>query len=58
MFGVGYMESKIYCLPIKTPDGIVNLEINHTVVDKDDDDMSVTLSTTIQGETRSLQRMR
>ena len=55
MFGVGYMESKIYCLPIKTPDGIVNLEINHTVVDKDDDDMSVTLSTTIQGESLSYQ---
>ena len=49
------MESKIYCLSIKTPNGIVKLEINHTVVNKDDEDMSVTLSTTIQGETRSYQ---
>lgn len=28
------MENKIYCLPIKTPDGIIKLEINHTVVNK------------------------
>ena len=49
------MENKVYCLPIKTPDGIIKLEINHTVINKDDENMSVTLSTTIQGETRSYQ---
>lgn len=43
------MENKIYCLPIKTQDGIIKLEINHTVVNKDDENMSVTISTTIQG---------
>ena len=46
------MEHKTYYLPIATPDGIVRLEINHTVVNRDDEDMSVTLATTIHGETR------
>lgn len=55
MYGVGSMENKVYCLPIKTPDGIIKLEINHTVVNKDAENMSVTLSTTIQGKTRSYQ---
>ena len=44
------MEHKTYYLPIETPDGIVKLEINHTVVNSGDEDMIVTLSTTIQGK--------
>ena len=44
------MEHKKYYLPIQTPDGMVKLEINHTVVNRDDEDMQVTLSTTIQGK--------
>lgn len=44
------MEHKTYYLPIDTPDGIVSLEINHTMSNRDDEDMSVTLSTTICGE--------
>ena len=42
------MEHKKYYLPIQTPDGMVKLEINHNVVKRDDEDMRVTLSTTIQ----------
>ena len=42
------MEQKKYYLPIETPDGKVKLEINHNVVKRDDEDMRVTLSTTIQ----------
>ena len=44
------MEHKKYYLPVQTPDGMVKLEINHTVVNRDDEDMQVTLSTTIQGK--------
>ena len=44
------MEQKKYYLPIDTPDGIVSLEINHTVLNREDENMSVTLSTTICGE--------
>ena len=49
------MEDKIYHLPIETPDGIVELEISHKVVSKDDEDMRVTVSTTIDGNTSSYQ---
>ncbi|MBR2860253.1 MAG: hypothetical protein IKB86_00205 [Clostridia bacterium] len=49
------MENKIYYLPIETPNGIVNLEINHTMVNNDEADMSVTLSTTIKGTPVSYQ---
>lgn len=45
------MELKTYYLPIDTTDGMVVLEINQTVVNKDDEDMRVILSTIIQGET-------
>lgn len=41
MFGVGCMENKTYSLLIKTPDGIIKLKINHTVINKDDENMSV-----------------
>lgn len=44
------MKQKIYYLPIKTPDGIVELEINHIIINKDEDNMKVTISTTIQGK--------
>lgn len=44
------MENEIYCLPIQTPDGIIKLEINRTVVNKDDENMSVTVSTTVRGK--------
>ena len=44
------MEHTTYYLLIGTPDGMVRLEIHHTVVNKDDEDMRVTLSTTIHGE--------
>lgn len=49
------MENKIYYLPIKTPNRIVKLEINHTVVNKDDENMSVTISTIVQEENHSYQ---
>ncbi len=49
------MENKIYCLPIKTPNRIVELEIHHTVVNKDDENMSVTISTIVQEENHSYQ---
>ncbi|MBR0536280.1 MAG: hypothetical protein IIX14_07890 [Clostridia bacterium] len=49
------MENKTYSLPIKTPDGIIKLKINHTVVNKDDENMSVIISTTIQGTPVSCQ---
>ena len=45
------MEQKKYYLPIETPDGMFKLEINHHVVNRDADDMRVTLSTTIQEKT-------
>ncbi len=49
------MENKIYCLPIKTPDGIIELEINHVAANRDDENMNVTISTIIQEEARSYQ---
>ena len=49
------MEQKIYYIPIKTPDGTIKLEINHIVVNKDDEDIRVTISTTIQGTPVSYQ---
>ncbi len=49
------MEQKNYYLPIETPNGIIKLEINHTVVNKGDEDMSVTISTTIKGTPVSYQ---
>ena len=49
------MEQKIYYLPIETPNGIFKLEINHTVVNKDDEDMSVTISAIIKGTPVSYQ---
>lgn len=44
------MKQKRYCLLIESPNGINELDINHTVVHKDEKDMEVTISTTIQGE--------
>lgn len=49
------MENKTYCLPIKTPDGIIELEINHVASNRDDENMNVTISTIIQEEARSYQ---
>ena len=49
------MENRIYCLPIKTPDGIIELEINHVASNRDDENMNVTISTIIQEEARSYQ---
>ncbi len=49
------MENKIYYLPIKTPNRIVKLEIHHTVANKDDENMSVTISTIVQEENHSYQ---
>ena len=49
------MENKIYYLPIKTPDGIIELEINHVAANRDDENMNVTISTIIQEEARSYQ---
>ena len=52
------MEHNIYHPPIETPDGMVELEISHTVFHKDDEDMRVTISTTIQGKQRSYESER
>ena len=49
------MEIKIYNLPVKTPDGVVELKINHITVNKDDENMRVNISTTIKGELCSYQ---
>ena len=44
------MGSKTYYLSVKTTDGIAKLKICHAVENRDGEDMSVTISTTIQGE--------
>lgn len=49
------MERKKYCLLIESPNGITELVISHTVVYKDEEDMKVIISTTIQGKICSYQ---
>ena len=48
------MEEKTYYLPVETPDGIIELKIDRDFWENDDD-MKVTLSTTIQGSTINYQ---
>ena len=48
------MEEKTYYLPVETPDGIIELKVARGVW-QNDDDMRVTLSTTIQGNTINYQ---
>ncbi len=45
------MGSKTYYLSVETTDGIAKLKLCHTVENQNEEDMSVTISTTIQGET-------
>ena len=47
------MENKVFNLLIENSEGILELEVSQTVMNKYDDNMSVTLSTTIQGEAKS-----
>jgi len=49
------MENKIYFLPIETPDGVTELEVFHSVKNQDEEDMAVTISTTIQDDVVVLQ---
>ena len=49
------MKQKIYFLNISTPDGIITLEVCQKVTNQNEEDMSVILSTTIQGELFSYQ---
>ena len=44
------MERNTYYLPIETPNGMVRLKINHTVENRDDEEMIVTISTKIHSE--------
>lgn len=45
--------NKIYYLPVETPEGMIELEVAHKVVHKDDDGMRVNLLMAIRGEARS-----
>lgn len=49
------MESKTYFLSVETPNGIVELEVYHAVVNQDEEDVTVTISTTVQDEKVVLQ---
>lgn len=49
------MGQTVYYLPVETPDGIIKLEISHTAINIGYEDMSVTLSTTIQGKNYTYQ---
>lgn len=44
------MEEKFttYTLPINTPDGVINLSIQHKVVDENDENMRTTISVIVQ----------
>jgi len=44
------MENKTYFLSVETPDGVTELEIYHTVENQNDEDMTVSILTTIQDE--------
>ncbi len=47
------MKQQTYTLPIVTPDGIVSLEVIHTVLHPNEEDMRVTLCAVIHGKMRS-----
>jgi len=44
------MGSKTYYLSVETTDGVAKLKVCHAVENQDEEDMSVTISTTIQNE--------
>lgn len=44
------MDIKTYYLSVETPIGTAELEVCHAVMNRDEDDMTVTVSTTIHGE--------
>ena len=39
-----------YTLPINTPDGLINVSVQHRVVDENDENMWTTISVIIQGQ--------
>ena len=42
-------KQSIYTLTISTPDGVVDVPIQHRVVNENDDNMQTTISVTIEG---------
>lgn len=43
------IEENVFYLPVKTTEGLVNLEVKHTIIPQDDENVSVILSTMVQG---------
>ena len=49
------MVSKAYYLSVETPEGLAKLKVCHAVENQDEEDMAVTISTTIQDDVVVLQ---
>ena len=43
-------KQSIYTLTISTPDGVIDVPIQHRVVNENDDNMQITISVTIEGQ--------
>ena len=50
-----FMGSKTYYLSVETTDGVDKLKVRHVVENQDEEDMAVTISTTIQDDVVVLQ---